>query len=136
MCSAALIGFLFDINTLDRTTYDADPSKWDPKIKYQYSNKSSTTTLRPHIEKYHLELYLQLQKQRGWKILLPGLVSQARSQATSTANSLQEVARDRFDEPTFHGRLVEFIVTDDQVCVSQFWFGSPLLTFFQVAERH
>lgn len=104
-------------NFLDRVAYKADPSKWDARINYQYSPKSSTTTLRPHIEKYHLAIYMVEQKARGWKILLPGLVSQARSQAASMSQSQGE-ARVKFDVVTFRRRLVNFIVADDQVCLS------------------
>jgi hypothetical protein len=107
-------------STLDRKEHDANPNTWDGKIKYEYSVKSSTTTLRPHIERFHLQEYLQLQKEHGWTVMLPGLVSQARSQAASTANSLQEEAREKWDEPTFLRHLVRFIVTDDQVCLSIF----------------
>ena len=106
-------------NFLDRVAYEADPSKWDARINYKFSRKSSTTTLRPHIEKYHLAIYMVEQKARGWKILLPGLVSQARSEAASASHSQLEEARDTFNEATFQCRLVNFIVVDDQVCVSQ-----------------
>jgi hypothetical protein len=69
------------------------------------------------------------QKARGWKILLPGLVSQAKSQAASATDSQPGEACEKFDEATFQRRLVNFIVADDQVCDSQFWFGSSSLTF-------
>ncbi|KAF8808087.1 hypothetical protein BYT27DRAFT_7223827 [Phlegmacium glaucopus] len=83
-------------------------------------------TLRPHIEKYHLKLYLELQKARGWKILLPGLVSQARSQAMLGMNSPQE-------------DVLNFIVVDDQVCFSVLvWFTltnlSKLLNIIECCE--
>lgn len=103
-------------NFLNRAALDADPGKWDRKVNYLYSSKSSTTTLRPHIEKYHLPIYLVEQKARGWKILLPGLVSQARSQATSTTELHQGEVRDKFSEAAFHRHLINFIVADDQVC--------------------
>jgi hypothetical protein len=74
------------------------------------------------------------QKARGWKILLPGLVSQAKSQAAEAAASVdhsqQGKARASFDEATFLHHLVNFIVVDDQVCVFQFWFSSTLTVIF------
>lgn len=114
--SAFINWLLFEYKFLDRAALDSDPSKWDPKINYLYSIKSSTTTLRPHIEKYHLPIYLVEQKARGWKILLPGLVSQARSQATSATDLQQGEVRDRFSEAAFHRHLINFVVADDQVC--------------------
>lgn len=45
-----------------------------------YSQKTSTSTLRNHIEKYHLELYTTLAEEEGWKIR-PGLVPQGGWQA-------------------------------------------------------
>lgn len=45
-------------------------------------------SLRPHIWKYHLELYLTLAKEKGWKIP-PGLISQTQSQVTNEAAAAQ-----------------------------------------------
>lgn len=100
-------------NIILRQAKEADPSNWSSRIRYEYSQKTSTTSLRPHIEKYHLELYLTLAKEKGWKILLPGLVSQARSNEAATS---QGERPDTFNESTFHQHLLNFIVADDQVC--------------------
>lgn len=121
---------------MDRATHDADPSAWNTKIKYEYSGNSSTTTLRPHIEKYHLQVYLKMQKEHGWKILLPGLVSQAKSQAASATNSiqnLQEEAHEKFDEPTFLRYLIRFVVANDQVCFLDL-VQLTLTNLFEVTE--
>lgn len=80
---------------------------------------TSTTSLRPHIEKYHLEEYLALAKQRGWNILLPGLVSQANSAAEATASQVEQPKK--FNESIFHQHLLNFIIADDQVCSYQIW---------------
>src|SRR6202042_589562 len=107
-------------NIAYRKRKEADPANWPSNIKYEYSPKTSTLSLRPHIEKYHLQLFQQLAKENGWKILLPGLVSQARSQA-STVGSAQDEPPDTFDESTFHWYLLNFIVADDQVsCLFHF----------------
>ena len=101
-----------------RILRDADPSQWPPNRRYIYSKNTSTSSLRPHIEKYHLELFKTLAQERGWRILLPGLVSQARSQA-SAESANQGVASeqpDKFNESSFHEHLLNFIVADDQVC--------------------
>lgn len=103
-------------NIILRKAKEADPSKWPSSTRYEYSHTTSTTSLRPHIEKHHLELYLTLAKEKGWNILLPGLVSQARSQATTKAATSEGGRPDKFDERTFHQHLMNFIVADDQVC--------------------
>lgn len=115
MFSALQYSQLTTNNITLREAKEADPSKWLSSTRYEYSQKTSTTSLRPHVEKYHLELYKTLAKQKGWKILLPGLLSQARSQATNEATSQGE-RPDKFDERTFHQHLLNFIVADDQVC--------------------
>jgi len=103
-------------NIILREAREADPSKWSSSIYYEYSQKTSTTSLRPHIEKYHLEPYLILAKENGWKILLPRLISQARSQATNEATTSWGERSIKFDENTFHQHLLNFIIADNQVC--------------------
>jgi hypothetical protein len=98
-----------------RTIKEAEPDQWKSNIKFEYSTKTSNTSLRPHIERHHLDLFLQLAKENGWKVLLPGLVSQARSEATSAAASVSAERHSQFDESTFHRHLLSFIVADDQV---------------------
>jgi hypothetical protein len=109
-----LLIFSFHTNITYRKAKEADLANWHSNIKYEYSLKTLTSSLRPHIEKYHLLLFQQLAKDRGWKILLPGLVLQARSQA-SMVSSAQGERRDTFDKNTFHQKLHSFIVADDQV---------------------
>lgn len=46
--------------------------------------------------------------------MLPGLTSQARSQASGVATPEGEQP-DRFNEIAFHDRLVKFIIVNDQV---------------------
>jgi len=125
--SALLAWYCSNTNSLDRTVHDANPLKWDVKINYKFSVKSSTTTLRPHIERYHLPIYMVQQKAHGWKILLPGLVSQAKSEAVAAVAQSQGELRPSFDEATFQRLLVNFIVADDQVCVCLFGSDQCLL---------
>jgi hypothetical protein len=117
-----LVSLVTTDNTVLRETREANPANWPSNKQYEYSHKTSTSSLRPHIEKNHLELYLNLAKEEGWRILLPGLVSQARSQATSGAASPRGDRADRFDERTFHQHILNFIVADDQVCSHLFMF--------------
>jgi hypothetical protein len=88
---------------------------WPSKTNYEYSKTTSNTSLRRHIENFHLDQYKILAKENGWKIQLAGLVSQARSQAASEATAVGRP--DKFDEQTFHQFLLKFIVVDDQVCL-------------------
>lgn len=110
------LNFNFNKSTLYRKAKVADLDNWPSNIKYEYSLKMSTSSLQPHIEKYHLLLFLDLVKKYRWKILLPGLVSQAKLQA-SAANTAQDEPPDLFDESTFHRKLLSFIVADDQVSI-------------------
>ena len=75
----------------------------------------SNTSLCPHIEKHHRKLYLGLAKANGWKVLLPGLVSQAQSRATSVASASEVGPLVEIDEQKFHQHLLYFIIADDQV---------------------
>lgn len=115
-------------NIILREAREADPSNWPADKHYQYALTTSTTSLRPHIEKYHLELYKTLAKENGWKILLPGLVSQARSQA-SVETATQGKPLDEFNVATFHQYLLNFIVADDQVCFRLIFFMFIMLMF-------
>lgn len=95
-----------------RRLKETDPS-WKP-VKYTYSIKTSNSSLRPHIEVNHLELYKKLAKERGWEISLPGLVSEARSAAATAVTVSGQ--RDKFSVGTLRRLLVNFIIADDQVC--------------------
>jgi hypothetical protein len=66
-------------NIILREAREADPSNWSCRTHYEYSQKMSTTSLCPHIEKYHLDLYMTIAAKKGWKILLPRLISNAQS---------------------------------------------------------
>ena len=57
-----------------------------------------------------------LAKERGWKVLLPGLISQARSQSAAAASVNQDEHPVPFNEHIFQQYLLKFIVADDQVC--------------------
>ena len=81
--------------------------------KYIFSGKTSNTSLRPHLEKYHCSPYMQMKALHGWPTNLPGQASQMTTGATPA-----QVIRptDVFSEQTFHRHLINFIVADDQVC--------------------
>ena len=101
-----------------RPIHDANPASWPSSQKFRYSKNTSTTSLRPHIERNHLETYLSIYKEKGWKVLLPGLMSQARSQAASEASASRVSRPDlqvEFSQEKFHQYLLNFIIVDDQV---------------------
>lgn len=75
-------------NTIFRKADEADPYNSSSGIRYEYSRHTAFASLRPHIEKYHLELYLTLAKENGWTISLPGLIAQTRL-ATNDATTAQ-----------------------------------------------
>jgi hypothetical protein len=82
-------------------------------VKYEFSANTSNTSLRPHIESQHFELYVQLAKMKGWKIRLPGLLSQLRSRGTG-AGVTSEGERPTF-ERAFHDGLLKLILANNQV---------------------
>lgn len=55
-------------------------------------------------------------KEYRWKILLPGLVSQAKLQGS--VNLVENERVDKFTEEKFHQYLLKFIVANDQVCIN------------------
>ena len=116
-------------NMILREAREAGPSK---STLYEYSYTTSTSSLRPHIEKYHLDLYQTLAKANGWTVYLPGLVSQAKSQAVSEVTTQGE-QRDKFDVDTFHQHLLNFIIADDQVCTHLvFYVYNPHVCVFRL----
>lgn len=101
---------------MDRTLHDANPAAWPNSRTYFFSDSTSTSSLRPHLEKYHSELYILLAQERGWKIQLPGIISRARSNVAENTDS-KNPCPDDFSENTFHNYLLRFIVSDDQVLI-------------------
>jgi hypothetical protein len=96
-----------------RKNRDTDPTEWDGKT-YEYK-PTSTTMLRGHLKREHLDNYLKTSKEKGWK--QHSMFNSKASQAATLATSSLE-RPDRFSEETFHRFLVRFIVADNQV-------GSP-----------
>ena len=93
-----------------RKNRDADITSWDAKIVYEYK-PTSTTTLRGHLKREHLQDYLKTAKEKGWKE--HSMFNTKASQSQAATSSLERP--DMFNEETFHRLLVRFIVADDQV---------------------
>lgn len=99
------------------------------KVKYEYSIKTSNTSLRPHLERNHLELYMTLVKEKGWPNRLPGSQeTHTRSQMSSQTVGSQGEQHTIYDEADFHRLLTKFIVVDDQVCSHHFVSTSNILS--------
>ena len=75
-------------NLILRKAEVAYPTNGPSSSRYEYSAKTGSQTLRSHIKRYHLELYLTLAKENEWKILLPGL--EAQLQAANEAAAAQD----------------------------------------------
>ena len=66
---------------------------------------------------------MSLVKEYGWKITLPGLLSQARSRTGGGEGAQEDRPREPFNERTFHELLVKLMVGDDQVRSHPFMFN-------------
>jgi hypothetical protein len=121
---------LSDVDAVYSETKETQGNTFPPGLRYIYSAKTSNTSLRPHLEKAHRQLYLQLKEKHGWKSQLPGQASQA----TTAATQAQDVPIDTFSEQTFHQYLLHFIVADDQVCYVRFMLFI-ILTFALYPSR-
>lgn len=109
-----MIGLSGGVDAVYREAKEKQGDAFPAGLKYIYSAKTSNTSLRPHLERVHLQLYMQQKELQGWKNQLPGQASLA---TTTAATLAQDVCIDTFDEETFHRYLVNFIVADDQVRV-------------------
>jgi hypothetical protein len=78
----------------------------------EYSEGTSTSGLRVHLETFHLDEYLRVCREKGWGNQLP---SHKKSQAASTSTSAAAQFRMPFSAKAFLEHLVNFIVADDQV---------------------
>jgi hypothetical protein len=99
------------------------------KVKYEFSINTSNTSLRPHLERNHLELYMTLVKEKGWSNKLLGCQAKThtRSQTSSQTATSQGERPTIYDEANFHQLLLKFIVADDQVCSHHFVLMSNML---------
>jgi hypothetical protein len=77
----------FSDNIIVWKAKEADPSRPSLGIHYEFSQHMSIASYCLHIKKYHLELYLTVAEDEGWKILLLG--QQAREQVNNEAATAQ-----------------------------------------------
>src|SRR5216684_3145200 len=108
----------------------------------EFSLNTSTTSLRPHLKKHHLELYMTLVKEKGWVNKLPGCQAKmhTRSQTSNQTATSQGEQPTIYDKANFHQLLLKFIIVDNQVCSHHFILTSNMLmqTFqsLNVVECH
>lgn len=130
-----------------RGLHDTDPISWKEKYSnrrtYVYAAKSGTSTLRGHIDRWHIPEYLELVEARGWPIWLDsvkkalglgytitelretiamgGTLQKLGARTSATRQNDTALADGRRSVPSyskeeFLRRLIAFIVADDQVC--------------------
>lgn len=99
-----------------QTIIHREANKADPSHSvHTYSPRTSNSSLRPHIWRRHIDLFMRLAPRHNWNISLLGLASQSQSQASSQASTSQVGRPAEFNQEVFYQRLVDFIVVDDQV---------------------
>jgi hypothetical protein len=81
---------------------------------YTYSAKTSTSTLRVHLDKHHRKEYLRLCEEKGWKNQLPSSKSGG-GVNSETPQASQSQPRTKFTQEGFLEHLVKFIVATNQV---------------------
>jgi hypothetical protein len=104
--------FLTYQNNTHRAHHNANPSQFPRNINYSYKPSTSTTSLRPHLLKCHLEEYLKFVDEGKWINQFWGYSEASQSSKTARAQSERP---DMFNYMTFHQHLLNFIVADDQV---------------------
>jgi hypothetical protein len=127
-----------------REIHDADPAAWNDKYSkrvYKYAPKSGNSTLRGHIDRWHLNVYLELVEARDWPIWIDsvknalelGYTVTELHQAVADGGTLEGLRartsaneqRDKdsdgrgsipgFSTEELYKHLIAFIVADDQV---------------------
>jgi hypothetical protein len=91
------------------------------QLNYIYSSKTAGGNLRKHLEKNHSAELDKATKQMGWKVRLP--------QNKKNDDSTPGVGRKPFSPAAFMEYIVNFIVSDDQVCVCTFLTCGTLMCF-------
>jgi hypothetical protein len=129
------------LTTLIRKLKEENPTQFPKERNYIYNHTTSNWSLRAHIEKFHLDLYLDEAERNGWSVYLENVrkafevgytfptIRQALSRPNVTIRTLpplshlppaeSPVALQPSGLPPFsivalHQYLVKFIVSDDQ----------------------
>lgn len=111
--SSRMLHFLASQIKPYRAAQATNPSTQIPK--FSYSLRTSNSSLRPHIRREHLDLFMSLAKQRGWNVSY--VTGQSETSDSVVPPSAEGEQREQFSEELFRKRLLNFIVADDQVCI-------------------
>ena len=88
-------------------------------INWSFSSKTSNTSLRVHLECIHKTEYLELCKANGWSVMLPKTRKLALVRGGSEGGqSGIGPPCPAFSQSQFLQSLVDFIISDDQVCTT------------------
>ena len=83
-----------------------------PGLTYEYVATTSNTVLRNHLNRAHKEEFIRVSKEKGWR-----MPSQSEAGSEAAGSSLAAF-HTKFTQKAFLEHLINFIVTDDQVCVA------------------
>jgi hypothetical protein len=104
-------------------------------VGYAFQYGTSSTNLRPHLEKYHKDDYLKLIRIKGWVNQLPSAKQAQEAQAAESATELTVgQARPPFTTEGLLNHIVNFIVANDQVRPLYFSSSSRLPTFLSFSQ--
>jgi hypothetical protein len=90
---------------------------------YTYSAKTSTSTLRTHLDRLHRKEYIRLCDEKGWKNQLKS--SRTEGESRAAAGSQSQPPRAPFTQERFLDFLVKFIVATNQVSTLLAWSLLP-----------
>jgi hypothetical protein len=99
--------------TILRDEHTSNPDAFAANIKWKYEPSTSTSGLRNHIKKYHLELYNQLCKQHNIESVI------GRSTPVPVGPTTPPT-REAFTNKALLQYIRNFIISDDQVSYSTF----------------
>jgi len=98
-------------------------------LTFQFSPHSSTSTLRKHIENYHEQEYINVCASNGWKNQLPKRAAAIAAQVAATADSTSN--SEPFSDEAFLHKIINWVVTDDQVSPKYINCSILIFYFFQ-----
>lgn len=95
-----------------RNTFDAldDKGQWPSQRNYTYSRNTSTSVLRLHLNRFHIEEYVKIAEERDWVMQLPSLKGKATEGTMVTSKP-----KVSFTPDMVTNHLIRFIVANDQV---------------------
>ena len=105
-------GFLSSHTRHGRAKFDAleDKAQWPKLCNYMYASSTSTSVLRGHLNRFHVEEYVQVAQERGWIMQLSSLKGKAAEGVEATSK-----APVPFTPDMVANYFIRFIVANDQV---------------------